>query len=107
MARRATGIKMRLGVLMLVLFMAIRPAPAASPWREADGKDRIFIALKGVTCGDVHYTVWIPYDLTLKKTLDFYRIVADGNHAGGKITMRGADVFLDDKRCMEDNPDTH
>jgi len=87
----------------LAFILAIGPAQAAgNPWTEADGKDRIFLAWKRVKCGDTHYTVWIPYDLVLKKQLDFLRIVADGEHHGGKLAMRGEDVFLNDERCLDD-----
>jgi hypothetical protein len=79
-------------------------AAAVSPWTEADGENTIFLAWKNVTCGTVRYTVWIPYDLAAKKTLDFYRITptSDTPITTGKITMAGADVFLDGKRCMDE-----
>jgi hypothetical protein len=79
-------------------------AAAVSHWTEADGENTIFLAWKNVTCGTVRYTVWIPYDLAAKKTLDFYRITptSDTPITTGKITMAGADVFLDGKRCMDE-----
>jgi hypothetical protein len=54
--------------------MATSAVHAASPWTEADGENTIFFAWKNVTCGTVRYTVWIPYDLAAKKSLDFYRV---------------------------------
>jgi hypothetical protein len=78
-------------------------AAAVSPWTEADGENTIFLAWKNVTCGTVRYTVWIPYDLSAKKTLDFYRITPTSDTPiTGKITMAGEDVFLDGKRCMDE-----
>jgi hypothetical protein len=78
-------------------------AHTASPWTEADGEDTIFIAWKGVTCGAVKYTVWLPYNLAAKKTLDFYRITPTSDTPiTGKITMAGEDVFLNGERCMDD-----
>jgi hypothetical protein len=56
------------------LLMATSAVHAASPWTEADGENTIFFAWKNVTCGTVRYTVWIPYDLAAKKSLDFYRV---------------------------------
>jgi hypothetical protein len=90
-------------VAVFMLIMAVRPAPAAgNPWTEADGPDRIFIAVRGMQCGNVHYTVWRPYDTKLNKQLDFLRIVADGEHKGGKLTMENGEFMLDGVRCLND-----
>jgi hypothetical protein len=87
-------------LMIAALLMATSAVHAASPWTEADGENTVFIALKNVTCGTVGYTVWVPYDLTAKKTLDFYRVTPTSDTpVTGKITMAGGDVFLDGKRC--------
>jgi hypothetical protein len=77
-------------------------AHAASPWTEADGENTIFIALKNVTCSDnATYTVWIPYDMTAQKQLNFLRITSNSNAPVTGVTMVGNDVLLNGVRCKD------
>ena len=93
------------------LFLATGTAHAQ--WTEADGKDTIFMAWKGVTCNGIRLTLWKPYNLTEQKHLNFWRITANPPdtpiaHLKGKITIGEVDmfpdVFLNGERCMDDNP---
>jgi len=90
--------------LLTMLCLPYSALAWTNPWTEADGPDVIFLATRNMTCGDVSYTVWTPYNTKLNKQLDFLRVVANGEHRGGKITMQGDDFFIDGKRCLPAPP---
>jgi hypothetical protein len=104
--RVAAYIALGAALTFVVIFLAVTTAHAQYPWTEADGKDVVFFAWKRVTCKDgVKYTMWQPYNTAEKRWLPFRRITPKPE---GKMTVGEVDgfpdIFLDEERCMDDNP---
>jgi hypothetical protein len=93
--------------LISIAALLLATGIAHAQWTEADGKDVIFFAWKGVTCNGVKLTMWRPYNTKEQKFLTFWRLIPEAP-VKGKVTVGDVDifpdVFLDGERCMDDNP---